>query len=114
MKIVLIHNHYDEKHLKEVTAEMKNLGAPTIRAYGLGFDGLYQAIEGCHRLRACEQSGVTPNVEIIPDYTKICDISDIDLDDFDENSEVSEIGDWENYYIEIDEHEDRILSLDEK
>ena len=101
MKIVLLHNHYDEKHLIKVIAEMKTLGAPTIKAYDLGFDDLVQAIEGCHRLRACETLGIEPVIEWIDDTTLIGDV-DIDTDADPEES-VAILGDWVNYAITIED-----------
>ena len=80
MKIVLIHNHYDAVHLDQVKAEMKKLGAPVIRVYDLGFDDLYQAIEGCHRLRACEALGIAPKIDVIDRETEINDLENLDVD----------------------------------
>lgn len=44
-KLIVPHNHYDEEHLKEVIEEMRVRGAPTIKAYTLGFDDLVQAVQ---------------------------------------------------------------------
>jgi len=99
MKIVLLHNHYDESHLEVVIEEMKVLGAPTIRVYDLGFDGLVQAIEGCHRLRACEALGIEPNLEFVDGECPLADIDGLDVDTCAEK--VCELGDWENYSIEV-------------
>lgn len=98
MKLVLLHNHYDQNHLNSVIEEMKVLGAPTIRCYDLGFDGLVQAIEGCHRLRACEVLGITPELDFVDGDTLL---SDIDLDVDSDAETIDELGDWENYSIEL-------------
>ena len=98
MKIVLAHNHYDQSHLDAVVDQMRDQGAPTIRVYDLEFDGLVQAIEGCHRLRAAEILGIEPELEFI-DKGMLC--SDVDGLDFDGAEYVYEIGDWENYSIEV-------------
>ena len=65
MKLVTLHNHFDQEHLDAVVAKMKVLGAPTIRCFDLGFDGLIQAIEGTHRIRACEILGLQPVLEFV-------------------------------------------------
>lgn len=66
MVINLLHKHYNEQHLAEVVNEMKRLGTPTIRAIWSETYGEWMAIEGCHRLRAAQQLGITP---IIKDVT---------------------------------------------
>lgn len=72
MEIFLTHDHYDKTHLEDVKAEMIKLGAPTIRVFDMG-EGMYAAIEGCHRLRAAAALGVTPEIEIL-DYDALADI----------------------------------------
>lgn len=103
MKIALAHNHYDENHLREVMTEMKKLGAPTIRVYHVMGD-LYQAIEGCHRLRAAEKLEITPNIIVLNADTLRSDVDDLDYEDGEmpEESTIGLIGDWENYTVEID------------
>jgi len=66
MRIKLFHNHYDKEHLQEVIEEMKIMGTPTIKVYHEEFD-CYIAIEGCHRLRACKELGITPNIKVLTD-----------------------------------------------
>lgn len=102
MKIVLLHNHYDQGHLNKVIKKMKTLGAPVIQAYHL-WDDLYQAIGGCHRLRAAEILGVTPIIEVIDAKTTIWSLGLDAWDDYDENETIDLLGDWENYTVEIDE-----------
>jgi len=98
-QIVLLHNHFDSAHLAAVIGEMKKMGPPTVRAYDLGFGGLIQAVEGCHRLRACEDLGIAPVIEIVqPEET----VGDLELDaDVHPDTSVQELGDWENYAIDL-------------
>ena len=101
MKIVLLHNHYSVDTLQNIIAEMRKRGRPTIRVYDLGFDELYQAIEGCHRLRACEILGITPKIRYIKSTTKISRLTNIDVDFDDDDDTVAILGDWGNYQITI-------------
>ena len=66
MIIILVHSHFDKAHLAEVVEKMKTMGTPTIKVwdYEDGF-GTYQAIEGCHRLRACEILEIVPNIIVL-------------------------------------------------
>jgi hypothetical protein len=102
-KIALLHNHFEEDALKEVVEEMKKLGTPSIRVLDLGFDDICQALEGCHRLRACEVLGITPNLVFVDsDET----VGSLGLDcDVDPDTRVDELGDWENYQIIIENGE---------
>jgi hypothetical protein len=96
--VALAHNHFDTTHLIEVMEEMKKLGAPTIRVFNVDGD-VYQAIEGCHRLRAAAALGITPDF----DY---CDADDLRSEheglDYEDGSEcdqdaiIGTIGDWQN------------------
>ena len=62
MTIALVHDHYDDEHLAEVIEEMRTLGAPKIHAVWMEcYDG-YQALEGCHRIRAAHALGLTPEI----------------------------------------------------
>ena len=97
-KIVLLHNHYCETKLAGVIEEMKVLGAPTIRCYDLGFDNLTQAIEGCHRLRACEALDIEPVLEYVDPETALEDLEGLDFDGF-YAEQVNELGDWENEHL---------------
>ncbi len=101
MRVALLHNHYNEKQLDGVIEEMRNLGAPTIKVLDLGFDNMYQALEGCHRLRAAEVLDLTPTfIYVDPTDT----VGGLGLDDFDDPClTASEVGDYENYQIEIEE-----------
>ena len=60
MQISLYHNHYSKTHLDQVKQKMQVLGPPTIRAIWSATYGMWMAIEGCHRLRAAKDLGVTP------------------------------------------------------
>ena len=63
MQIALLHKHFDQAHLDVVMAEMKTLGAPTIKAVWMECHGVWAALEGCHRLRAAHALGLTPEIE---------------------------------------------------
>ena len=63
MQIALVHNHYSEEHLKEVIAEMRELGAPTIKAVWVECWGIWAAIEGCHRIRAAAALDLLPEID---------------------------------------------------
>ena len=100
MKIAVAHNHFDTAHLIKVMEEMKTLGAPTIRIYHVMND-IYQAIEGCHRLRAAAALGITPEFEELDDDTLRSDVDGLDFEDGElpEESTIGTIGDWENDQI---------------
>lgn len=70
MRVALLHNHYSEQHLADVTTEMLTLGAPRIRAIYDPCYGMYIALEGSHRLRAAQSLGITP-IMIVQDYDTI-------------------------------------------
>ena len=72
MEIYLVHDHYDKNHLEEVKTEMLKLGAPTIRVIDMG-EGLFAAIEGCHRLRAAAALGIIPDLNVL-DYDAVADL----------------------------------------
>jgi hypothetical protein len=63
MDIILYHKHYNKEHLNAVKAEMETLGAPTIKAIWSEVYGAWLAVEGCHRLRAAAELGITPNID---------------------------------------------------
>ena len=60
LNIVLLHRHYDDDHLAAVKNQMLKLGAPKIRCIWSEINGLWMAVEGCHRLRAALAIGITP------------------------------------------------------
>ena len=67
MNIILKHNHFDGCKLAQIIEEMKIMGAPTIKVYQTEneYDEEFQAIEGCHRLRACKILGIEPIIVIL-------------------------------------------------
>lgn len=105
IKIALAHNHFDTKHLVSVMAEMQKAGAPTIRIYHV--DGsVYQAIEGCHRLRAAAALGITPDFEYLDADDLRSEIDGLDYEDGEEcnpEATIGTIGDWENDQIVFDD-----------
>ena len=78
LDIILAHAYYDAQHLSDVTAEMRTLGAPTIRAVHLDGD-LWLALEGCHRIRAALTLGLTPDL-IEMEYSNTTTTVDLGLD----------------------------------
>lgn len=65
----------DPERLQGIISEMRELGAPTIKAVDCG-DHL-QALEGSHRLAAAAALGIVPNFEITSQDEEI-DISGYD------------------------------------
>jgi hypothetical protein len=76
MKIALLHNHYNQKHLDDVKKEMNILGAPTIKVVWMACYDCYAAIEGCHRIRAAKELNLMPVIEEIDYDEKISDLVD--------------------------------------
>lgn len=62
MTIILLHKHYDDAHLSEVSKKMLELGAPVIRGIHDRTTGSFLALEGCHRIRAAKALGITPEL----------------------------------------------------
>ena len=90
MRVYLVHEHYDVDHLKDVKAKMTTLGAPTIHAVFVERVDAWIALEGCHRLRAAYDLGITPKIVeieysgnvLIRDIIKDSDLdNDISIDD---------------------------------
>jgi len=100
MNIILAHNHFDKNHLEAVVSDMEKLGAPEIRCYDPDYENFVFAIEGCHRLRACEILGIEPKLIFIEPDTKITELEDLDFDGGVES--ICEIGDYDNYTIKFD------------
>lgn len=65
MTIALVHKHFDKAHLEEIKELMKTLGAPIIRCIWSECHGLWLAVEGCHRIRAAKEMGLTPIIKDI-------------------------------------------------
>jgi hypothetical protein len=104
-KIALLHNHFDFGHLTSVMREMQTLGAPQIRVVHVEGD-LYQAIEGCHRLRAAAALGLQPDFEELDNYTLRSEVEGLDC--WDEHQDdplaiVGSMGDWGNDTLIFDE-----------
>lgn len=79
MKMILAHNHYDAAHLAAVAEEMKTLGAPVIKAVWIEAYGAWMALEGCHRIRAAHDAGITPEIEEV-EYDADLNLQDLGLD----------------------------------
>jgi hypothetical protein len=77
MMLIALHG-VDESKLVDVIAEMRTMGAPTIRCVEDG-NGAW-AIEGTHRLAAAAALGMTPVLEIV-DGDDDTEIRGLDLDD---------------------------------
>lgn len=75
-------------HLETVIAYMREHGTPTLRVVNIG--GLYQALEGCHRLQAASilmaddsfEFDVTPEIEEM-DMNDLVDWASFDFDPYD-------------------------------
>jgi|GEM_PF-1287291 len=76
--IYLAHYHFQAAHLETVKAQMADLGAPTIRVVDCGDH--YQAIEGCHRLRAAKALGLSPVIVVLGDDMPISEIEGLDIE----------------------------------
>lgn len=99
MKITLLHDSFDSDHLDLVIEEMKVSGRPTIKVYEIE-EGWYQAIEGCHRLRAAEILNIKPKLEVLEqDQPFIVDDCAIVQWDGMEVETIGELGDVDNYSI---------------
>jgi len=57
-------NRINAQHLETVVADMKELGAPTIRVVKNPAGG-YAALEGSHRLAAAKELGLKPDFQVI-------------------------------------------------
>lgn len=79
MQIALIHNHYDKAHLEAVKAEMAVLGAPAIKAVWMECWGVWAALEGCHRIRAAADLGLTVEIDAV-EYSEDVTSEDLGLD----------------------------------
>lgn len=92
MIIALVHDHFDADHLEAVKAEMATLGAPIINAVWMECFGHWAALEGCHRIRAAAELGLTPVINEI-DYSEEIMLADLGCDDSDEGYTVAQIAD---------------------
>lgn len=79
MEIALYHKHFDQEWLEKVKTQMLELGAPEIKCIWSETYGMWLAIEGCHRLRAAKELGITPIIiDITNDEKTIQQIDEID------------------------------------
>jgi hypothetical protein len=62
MRIALVTKAFNQDKLDSVKKEMAILGAPTISAVWMECYGHYVALEGCHRIRAAKELGLTPEI----------------------------------------------------
>lgn len=101
MLIALVHSHYDADHLATVKAEMAVRGAPVIKAVWMECHGHWAALEGCHRIRAAAELGLTPLIDEI-EYSDEVTLADIGCDDSGDGYTVADIaGDSHNaaYFV---------------
>lgn len=61
-----LHAYYSPAHLEHVIAEMRQRGAPVLRAHYDREAGIWHAREGTHRLRAAKALGLTPVLVPVP------------------------------------------------
>jgi hypothetical protein len=66
--VLLFHSYFDKDKLNDVKKEMVILGAPSIRAIYDEGNGIWMAVEGCHRLRAAKELGLIPTIIPITEY----------------------------------------------
>lgn len=78
MTTIIAINEVDTDHLAEVVAEMREMGAPTIRGFWTG--EVWRALEGSHRIAAAAELGLTPNMVHVEETEEI--ETDIDHDDW--------------------------------
>ena len=81
VEIVLLHDHYSDKHLAEVMDEMRTLGTPVLRAIWSEGHGCWYALEGCHRLRAAHSLGLMPMIVAVDEDDEISEDTGYDLAD---------------------------------
>lgn len=92
MKIALVHDYYDAAHLEAVKAKMATLGAPVIKAVWMECYGVWAALEGCHRIRAALELGLTPEIEEV-EYSDETTLESLGCDDSGNGYTVSYIAD---------------------
>lgn len=80
MTTVITINNVDADHLATVTAQMQEMGAPTIRCIRDDVHGVVLALEGSHRLAAAVELGLAPILVMLDDDEMLtCD--DLGYDD---------------------------------
>lgn len=108
MNIALVHKHYNKDHLEAVKKEMVVLGAPKIKAIWMECYGHFAALEGCHRIRAAKDLGLTPEI-IELDYD---DVAELDLTDESLGLDLDNPGSTVAWLID-DSHKSAIIEFDE-
>ena len=92
MNIALLHDHYDEDHLRKMIDYMGDHGVPpVIKAVWMECYNFWAALEGCHRIRAAKVLGLPVIIDEI-DYSD-APLSSIGITDIDYDYTVSEIVD---------------------
>jgi hypothetical protein len=98
MKIALIHHHYSAEKLEAVKSKMLVLGPPKIHAVWMDCYDRWQAMEGCHRIRAAKELGLTPEIIEVGYSDNMC--STINGYDGENDYQISEIcDDASNYAV---------------
>ena len=77
-KTVITCNSVEAEHLAQVIAEMRKLGAPTVRVVDCGDH--WFALEGTHRLHAAAELGLTPDFVVLA-QDSLVDADSLDWDD---------------------------------
>lgn len=70
---IIVPHKVDQAHLIKVVDDMRQLGAPTIRAIWLDYADSWVALEGTHRLNAAKKIGITPTIQEVS-YDDVCDM----------------------------------------
>ena len=91
MRIALVHDHFDEAHLAEVIEEMKTLGTPVIKAVWMECFNHWAALEGCHRIRAAKEMGLTPEIEEVAYSDDPCDVDGMTVAEVADRSRESDV-----------------------
>lgn len=103
MNIILLHAHFDDNHLEAVKDEMKTLGAPTIKAVWSDCYDAWVALEGCHRIRAAYDMGITPIIEEI-EYRDDITMVEVGVEIEDDCTISEVVGDaWQSEMVEFED-----------
>jgi hypothetical protein len=102
-RIALLHNHYDEEKLESIKDEMKNLGAPRIKAVWMEVWGVWAALEGCHRIRAAKDLGLVPEIQEV-EYSEDVTLEEIGCECDNPGLTVADVADmaFESEVVEFD------------
>ena len=91
MTVALVSNGFNKEKLEAVKKEMALLGAPVISAVWMEVYNCFAAMEGCHRIRAAKELGLTPIIKEIEYSDEMA--STISGYDGDEDYPISELCD---------------------